>query len=448
MKRALRRIFVAAAVLLALGVSGIMCTRVGERGRYVGAYSTYGSGPEGTRGLFLLGQELGAEPQRWAEDLGRLPPGAMLIALGSCQEWMRRDIGRIERENLQAWVAEGGTLVVAGVPDYLTRDAFGVELVAEQGECRPTAGIIGMLDRDEQRGQRKRVTRPGDDDLQRLPDSFSDDPVGTYEDLVEEDGVAPPELAFGSGAPFGELPAVGLRRPLHIQVDDEHSHGTLLRLDGPEGRPVGMRVDVGEGAVIVLASASMFQNRDLAAERGGVLFARLVEEHGGPVLFDEYHLGVGQRRSMMRYLRQAGVAPLVVQFLLLVLLVLWRLGAVFGAHREDAPPDPAGTASYVEGVGALYAKAKDPRGTAAILIRRAIEQIAEHHHLRERDPARLADALEARRRPDAADAVRAIAASEAEAAERGGLARLVARIDELCRVAMSPAPPAPSPDGP
>jgi hypothetical protein len=185
--------------------------------------------------------------------------------------------------------------------------------------------------------------------------------------------------------------------------------------------------------VIVLASSSMFQNRDLATENGGVLFARLVRERaaGGPVLFDEFHLGVGQRRSLMRYVRQSGGFPLGEQPLRALGLLLRRLGAAFGAHVTDAPERPKGTASYVEGVATLYAKARDPAGAVAIMVRRALERIAAHHHVAERDPARLAEHLEARNRQAAADAVRAIEASANEALGRGGLPRFAARLDQL-----------------
>lgn len=98
MRRLARRAAIATAVILGLGLSGVMCQRVSARGRYVAAYSTYGSGPEGTRGLYLLAEQIGARPQRWAEDLGRLPEGGgMLVALGACETWMRRDVGRLER---------------------------------------------------------------------------------------------------------------------------------------------------------------------------------------------------------------------------------------------------------------------------------------------------------------------------------------------------------------
>jgi len=438
-----KRVAVGAAVLIAFGVSGVMCARVGERGRYVGAYSTYGAGPDGTRGLYLLTEQLGARPQRWAEDLGRLPDGGMLVALGSCQQLMRRELTRIERENLQAWVEGGGVLVVAGAPSYLRELDFGVQLDTTDAQCRPTVGLLAMLDQQE-REERGEDTDDEEDlpEVEDLPDRFGDDPAGTYEEVVDTDGPGEVVQVVGDAAPFADAPRIGMRRPLGITVDEDRPRSTLLRVeqaDGLPGEPAAVRVDVEEGAVIVLASASLLQNRDLSARGGGVLFSRLVRQHAadGPVLFDEYHLGVGQRRSFMRYLRQTGAMPLVIQVLLLIGLLLWRLGAKFGAHQRPAPDDPGGTASYVEGVGTLYAKAKDPAGAIAILIRRALERIAAHHHLPNRDAGRLADALESKHQTDAAQAVRDIAAVQAQPMPRGGLSKVAERLDALTRTAMA-----------
>lgn len=432
MKRTIRRVAIAAVVLLGLGASGLMCQRVGERGRYVGAFSTYGAGPDGTRGLFLLAERLDAQPERWAQELGRLPDHGMLVALGSCEQWMRRPLGRLERETLSAWVEGGGVLLVAGVPGYATRGELGVDLVEDRERCRPTEGLIGMLARAEERArQRKRETEEDEEGFDDLSEAFEDDPVQTYEEVTATDELPAPRYAFGGAEPVAGMPAVGMRRPLAIDVDETRPRRTLLRLDGPDGPVAGVRVDVGRGAVIALSSASLFQNRDLSEQRGGLLFARLVRELAprGPILFDEYHLGVGQRRSMMRYLRQAGMAPVVLQVLVLIGLLIWRFGFRFGGTREPLPEAPGGTASYVEGVGTLYAKAADPPGTLGVLAQRALERIAEHHHVRDRSADKLARQLEDRGQREAAESVRAIARRAEEGVSARGLSKAAAAID-------------------
>ncbi|MCC6874772.1 MAG: DUF4350 domain-containing protein [Sandaracinaceae bacterium] len=425
MKRWLSRITIGALVMLVAGAGAVMCQRVGARGRYVAAYSTYGAGPEGTRGLYLLAERLGAHPQRWSEDLARLPPRAMLVALGSCDQLVSRPLTRIERDYLVEWVRRGGVLVVAGSTDYLEESAFGVSLQGDDARCAPAAGLLGMLARADRR--RQEGGDAGTDELDRLPEDFREDPGGTYDEVVEEDELPIAEWAEPSAGPLAGLPFLGMRRALDVRLKSGAEAQTLLTIDG---EPAAVRVTHGEGSVIVLASASPFQNRDIEEHVGGPLFARLVRAYApeGPVLFDEYHLGVGERRSIMKYLRQTGLGPLVLQLMLLIGIALWRPGARFGGVRTAPPPDPAGTVSYVEGVGTLYQKSKDPAGAAAIVAKRAIAEIAAHHHLSSSEPHALADALERRKRPDAAEAVRKLASLSAGARD---LARAIVEIDAL-----------------
>lgn len=445
MRRGLRRAAVGALVVLGIGAMGLVCQRVGERGRYVSSFSTYGAGPDGTRGLYLLAGELGARPERWAEDLGRLPERGMLVALGSCDQLMRRELGRLERESLEAWVRRGGVLVVAGVPDYVQKESMGIELRADEERCRPIRGLIGMLARAE--AESREGAEPSDGEprgdaereLEDLPDALAQDPAGTYDEITEREELAEARLAAPVGSPLAGLPPIGMRRALEVELADDVRGDTLLRLDGPDGRPVGARVALGSGAVIALGSASAFTNRDLR-DGGGVLFARLVREHApeGPVLFDEYHLGVGQQRSMMRYLRQIGATAAVLQLLLLVGFALWRAGARFGGTRRDPAADPGGTASYVDGVARLYERSGDPEGAARIVVRRALARIAAHHHLGTSDPDRMIALLAGRSRHAAAEAV-LLLAKHLEGDRAARLTRITGEVDALVEKAIRPA---------
>ena len=77
------------AVLLGLGVSGLMCARVADRGRYATAYSTYSAGPEGTRAVHDLLQRRGHPTQRWVEDLEGLPERSTLAQLALALAYLR-----------------------------------------------------------------------------------------------------------------------------------------------------------------------------------------------------------------------------------------------------------------------------------------------------------------------------------------------------------------------
>ena len=470
-----RRVALALLCGLLLFGGGFVCRRVAERGRFTSAFSSYGAGPDGTRGLFLLAEAQNARPMRWVEDLAALPSeGGMLVALGDCESGMARTLSRFEQHELEQWIASGGVLLVAGARHYLPKD-LGVAFEPSL-ECAELTPLLGAgeskhardpePERDESPAAEPNTAAPA------LPDSGSGEVTLELED---------PELVWTTpvGDPLRGLPPIAMHKPGRLVVDeqrdedderDEHGDGTRVLLTMPDAptmsdsevqREAAVVVDHGRGHVIVLASASMLRNRELAFGDGGVIFARLLAAYApaGPVLFDEYHLGVGERRSMMRYLRQVGATPFALQLLLAALIALWRSGARFGAIRRKLAPAPAGTASFVSALGGLFARSRDPLGVLRILEHQALAHVAARHHLPASSADRLARALEARGLPQAANAVRRVSESERVLmAEKLDLVAVSKRIDaavaEACATLPAAAPHAaraariePAPDG-
>ena len=437
--RRLRRIAIAGAVLLGLGMLGLMCGRVAERGRYAVPYSTYGSGPEGARALYLLAEARGDRPMRWSRDLAALPSEGVLVALGGCELPMARPVSRYERQILERWIDGGGVLVVAGAHEYLWPE-LGVHMWRPSGECDPDIGIVGELARAEM-GERDASLPPPPDGGVRPP-TFDDlqaeleeDPIAVVEELAQTEELPPPRWASAVAPPLEGIGSVPLRQPASVVPAKDARATTILSL--PSG-PAGVVVRRGEGAIVALASASLLQNREIASAEGGVLFTRIVDALGseGPVIFDEYHLGVGERRSITQYLRSAGGGAAAVQLLLVIGLVLWRRGTRFGQPRSDLPPVPAGTASYVAAIGTLYAKSRDAAGAVGLLVRHALQRIADHHHLPSSDPEAMAKALEERHREDEARAVRSLGAiAKSPETDRRALVSRAKDIDDLVAAA-------------
>jgi hypothetical protein len=350
---------------------------------------------------------------RWSRDLAGLPPRGLLVALGGCESLQARDVSRYERATLEAWVERGGALFVAGAHEYLWPE-LGVHLWRSPGECSPTLGLVGEIARAEMGDEDASLPPPPDagtspSGFEAIPGAFQEDPVGTMEELAEAEELPPPRWATPVAAPLAGMGTVPMRRPASIVVGKDADATTVLRL--PAGA-AGVIVRRGEGAIVVLASASPLQNRELDSAEGGVLFARLLAEVApeGPVMFDEYHLGVGERRSLTQYLRGIGGGAAALQVLLVLGLVLWRRGTRFGAPRTELPPLPAGTASYVSAIGTLYAKSGDAAGAVGLLARHGLHRVAEHHHLPSSDPAALGKALEERGHEEEARAVAALGA--------------------------------------
>jgi hypothetical protein len=423
-----RRGLVAVVAVGLLATGAFTCRRVVERGRFVRAHSSHGAGAEGTRALYLLAERIGARPTRWSEDLAGLPAsGGMLVALGSCGSGMARELSRFERAELKSWIAGGGVLLVAGARHYLP-DGLGVRFEPEP-KCDPTWRFRAAL-----RGEEKEVAE--EDGAVPAVASAAE---------TEDEGAAGVLWATPVAAPLEGLGAIPLRRPGRFAIEAGEEATTLLALrdaptlpESPIARPAAVVVRHGHGRVVALASASPFENRAIADAAGGLLFARLVRAYApnGPVLFDEYHLGLGERRSLMRYLRQQGAAPVLAHVLFVVVVALWRAGARFGGVRiADERPAP-GTRSFVTSMGRLFQRADDPAGALDMLRRQALARIARHHHLPPSSARSLSRALRQRGRADAAAAVeRVVEAAGTLGRDPGGFVGIARRIDALAAAA-------------
>jgi hypothetical protein len=391
-----------------------MCARVGQRGRYATPYSSYGSGPDGTRGLYLLGEAMGARSARITRDLAALPPGATLLALGGCGRPPRRAVRRYEAEALEAWVERGGVLVVAGVSEYLP-DALGVSLEGDPAACE--GSVFDALDQS------------GAAENDGAPTSEAVDP------LVSGGEAGALRWAAAVGEPVIGLDPVPMVAPARIALDEGVAHELLFEIDGA---PAGVIVPRGRGAVVALASATPFQNEWLEAAGGGVLLFRLRDRLApeAPLLFDEYHLGVGASRSIVQYLRALGAGPAIVQLALAAALLLFRLGARLGVPREEPPPRAGGAEAYVEALGGLYARTRDRAGVLAVLRRGALERIARAHRARGREPAAILEEVGTRLPERARAAVLALGADGAPPANDRALVEGAKAIDALASGAL------------
>jgi hypothetical protein len=232
------------------------------------------------------------------------------------------------------------------------------------------------------------------------------------------------------------LSIVPMRDPARIRFkDDKLEHEVLLSSlveDDPKLRELGVVVPHGKGKIIVLASASLFQNRALRESDGALVFTRILHHYAphARVLFDEYHVGVGERRSVMLYLRQAGVMPAVLGLFACLMVWLLRAGARFGAVRKPPAAPPRGTASFVAAMGRLYSGARDPAATLDAIARRALARIALHHHVPNGPAVNLQRSLLERNATIAAKAVDEIEVARTRPViDQNKLPALVAQID-------------------
>jgi hypothetical protein len=341
--------------LCVLGSSLYAAARVAERGRFATAYSSYSAGPDGTRALLLLARTLGHQAEPFTRELSHLPAGTLVLMSG-CRGALLRKLARPEREALSHWVERGGLLIVAGDADVLPESA-GL-FVAERAHCKPDTNP-GLIERW--------ITPSAPESVldSRLPYALRADAVGP---------------------PLTHLLPFDVDEPLTLRVGHDSEATELLSC---EQGSLALTTPLGRGRIVLLGIPEALTNRALHAG-GGPLFARLLRAFAprGPVLFDEYHLGMGERRSLVGYLRDAGYAPVLLQALLAVLALLLAAAARIAPAREHSAT-PRETRPFAEALADLLARSRDIPGVQQRLAGHALGRIARHYHARRVPQERL-----------------------------------------------------------
>ena len=157
---------------------------------------------------------------------------------------------------------------------------------------------------------------------------------------------------------------------------------TMRRLT-PTIRPAVIGWEMNEGRVVVLADAGIVRNSLMGGEQLTVLPQRLLEWAApsipAPVIFDEYHHGLGNHGSALRAVRNALIGTPVgragMQILLAGLVLLLALGARPIAARARMRLERR---SPLEHVGAL-SRAYMQKGATRLAARRLVRGIRRRH---------------------------------------------------------------------
>ena len=151
----------------------------------------------------------------------------------------------------------------------------------------------------------------------------------------------------------------------------------------PTIRPAVLGMPVGAGRIVVLADPGIVRNSLLSQQDLVILPQRLLEwtapSVASPVIFDEYHHGLGNHGSALRAIRGALFATPVgragVQLLLAGLVLLLALGARPIAARARMRLERR---SPLEHVGAL-SRAYMQKGATRLAARRLVRGIRRRH---------------------------------------------------------------------
>jgi hypothetical protein len=320
---------VVAGLLVLLTLGGYLL-RSAARGEFADVLSTWRSGPEGARGMYLLAQEAGLPVARLQQDLELIPQGAQLVLLGV--------------HHPRAW---GDKDLLGAAPDAGT--------FPELDEVRRRRGMNALMAprlNSDERDKLLAHVASGHTAIY-VPGGDLDDPLleALGAALVRVEGSHPRQLV----PPQPSVWTLGVEHalaqaPWHLDLPPD---GLPLLVDGAEELTVAALLHWGQGQVVVVAAPDLAMNRRLDQADNAQLWLSLLgaAARGGPVLFDEFHHGFSDERSMAAFAARYGLHFAILQLLLGV--GLWS----FALRRFGRPRLPE-QAQRVASTDALFAASR------------------------------------------------------------------------------------------
>ncbi len=174
-------------------------------------------------------------------------------------------------------------------------------------------------------------------------------------------------------APAPELGAVGSIRA--AGEGSWSSVGSALPVLAGREQVVAAVATVGKGKVVLVADASVFQNRFLGEADNAAFVVAATGARGRPVSFAEAAHGYGQRQGL-------GALPSRWRWALggvvvATLVWMWSRGKRFGPPEETSRSLPPPRRAYVDAVAASVARARQPDAGVEPLRRAARARLAQ-----------------------------------------------------------------------
>jgi len=318
--------------------------------------TTYSSRSGGIRALWLTLRALDYRTVRFRQPLTKLPTRGVLFII----EPSRTSLASEEWQELVRWVRAGNIAVLAsdqrgaglGLPLRQTKTGIGSILVPDSEHAQPVQ-------------------------LDPLTAGVADFHIKTTLRLSDSEW-APPDLLMGMPFPRGKLGKLGKGKskslpfgltiqqnaeppqPLTPLLRDRRAAGVARRFTALTG-VVAATSQWGKGLIMLLASPASLANDGIGQADNFVLVLNLLRQWNPqrqlPVLFDEFHHGFGEKRTLASLFgppaRMAGA-----QLALVALGWLWLVAR----RRSRAIPLPAegqrARGEYLSAVALLYKRAR------------------------------------------------------------------------------------------
>lgn len=337
--------------------------------------STYNAGATGTRALYDFLNESGRDVMRWTEEPVSLlnqqqMQTATFVIIGDTAIAFKKE----EAQALLRWVAGGGRLVIVDrSPDRRLLPPSGHWILTTEVNQYPTQDV--QSDNPDSMTEGVTPMRTGQPTLLTrdvesvMPSRFaglinsyvtndqgkvaSEEPANENEELdVGEADDTPPAPPPQEGSPQYEPEVVG------EGGDKPGSPAPLAHIYDSRG---ALLIDYkyGAGQIILLSDPFILANNGISRADNLQLALNVVAGRRGLILFDEYHQGHAiARNRLIAYFAGTPVIPMLGQFSLIVLAVLWTRGRRFARPLPLKQVDRRSKLEFVASMAELQQRSR------------------------------------------------------------------------------------------
>jgi len=269
-----------------------------SRSQFSSPYSTFRSDPQGSKALFLFGQEIGYAPKRITQPVYQnLGPGLLF-------SFNPHNFSPKEKIDTLDWIHRGGTYVLATDQPHPLLDVFSLSFSWNKGRA------IDAL-----------TPKPGlNPELEPCPKPGSYPPRQGRRDPL----TAGLSLFFEPISP-------------HLR----QKRGNFFSLFEDRAGPLVVLIHYGKGQLVVLGDSRFFGNQNLTKGDNLTFISRLMYLYGSENLyFDEYHHGFTNDLSIPGYLWKRSFQFFFCQLLLIVLSWVYLQRKAWGERRPEPAADP------------------------------------------------------------------------------------------------------------
>lgn len=329
--------------------------------------STYHSGATGTRALYDFLSESGYKVMRWREAPERLLSDASqqvqtFVIIGDTAI----SIDEGQAKSLLLWVERGGRLVVVDrAPEAHLLPPSGNWMVTYEFGTFPSFTVdpsnVEEMTKDVKPIQPVQPTLLTQSIESVMPSLFAatigfsststkkknvpeETDVGLRTDDDSEDEGPPAPAPIEALAPPDNSTAASPAPVVHLG----DTRGTLL-LDYPHGH----------GRIVLLSDPYIISNGGLSLRDNLQLATNMLTTSEGLIAFDEYHQGRGTtRNALIGYFSGTPILPLLGQFVLLIVVILWTRSRRFARPLPLKQIDRRSSLEFVASMAELQQRAR------------------------------------------------------------------------------------------